>query len=222
VSTDLKRRPEGRRVKHRMKRNSIKMYDKGSVLRVETAINIPREFKVLRVETDAQGNRSRRWRPMAKSVANLWRYAQVSLPSNSRHLAALALAHVPPKGEAVRELDRLCRPRTHRGIHGARFNPVAASDCVLFEAVLKGDHVINGFRNRDLRTHLYSSPPRSKADERRRGEHTSRKIAKLRRHGLIFRVNGSRLYRPTKRGLAVMTAAVQYRKLIFPMLLHAA
>lgn len=38
VTTDLKRRLEGRRVKHRMKRNSIKMYDKDSVLRVETSM----------------------------------------------------------------------------------------------------------------------------------------------------------------------------------------
>jgi hypothetical protein len=33
VTTDLKRRPEGQRVKHRMKRNSLKMYDPVNVLR---------------------------------------------------------------------------------------------------------------------------------------------------------------------------------------------
>jgi hypothetical protein len=220
VTTDLKRRQEGRRVKHRMKRNSIKMYDKGSVLRIETTINNPREFKVLRVEVDDTGQRSRRWKPMAKGVANLWRYAQVSLQSNGRYLEALA--YVQPKGKAVQELDRLCRPRVVRGTRCARFNPVAAQDCTLFQAVLNGDHALNGFRNRDLRAHLYPSPARSKAEERRRGEHTSRKIAKLRAHGLIYPVRGSRLYRPTKRGLAVMTAAVQYRNTIFPALLHAA
>jgi hypothetical protein len=41
ATTDLKRREEGRRVKHRMKRNSLKMYDKHSVLRIETTINNP-------------------------------------------------------------------------------------------------------------------------------------------------------------------------------------
>ena len=38
VVSDVKRRPEGVRIKHRMGENSVKMYDKqGSVLRVETA-----------------------------------------------------------------------------------------------------------------------------------------------------------------------------------------
>jgi hypothetical protein len=38
VVTDSKRRPEGWRVKHRIGQNWIKMYDKVSVLRVETVI----------------------------------------------------------------------------------------------------------------------------------------------------------------------------------------
>ena len=43
--SDYKDRPVGCRVKFKMKSNSIKMYDKFSVLRVETTINDPREFK---------------------------------------------------------------------------------------------------------------------------------------------------------------------------------
>ncbi|MDP9389159.1 MAG: hypothetical protein M3Q48_14885 [Actinomycetota bacterium] len=41
VTSDARRRPEGWRVKHRMARNSIKVYDKASVVRVETTINDP-------------------------------------------------------------------------------------------------------------------------------------------------------------------------------------
>lgn len=50
VLTDCKKkRDPGARIKHRMKENWIKMYDKfGLVLRVETVINSPREFKVRR------------------------------------------------------------------------------------------------------------------------------------------------------------------------------
>jgi hypothetical protein len=49
VSSDLQRRLEGIRVKHRVEENSIKMYDKqGSVLRIETTINNPRRFRVRR------------------------------------------------------------------------------------------------------------------------------------------------------------------------------
>ena len=72
VITDHKKRPQGWRIKHRMKRNSIKMYDKWSILRIETTINNPREFKVLRVIQTPKG-RKRRWKPMNKGVAWLRR-----------------------------------------------------------------------------------------------------------------------------------------------------
>ena len=46
VVSDVAARPEGIRVKHRLKANSIKMYDKqGSVLRVETTINDAHDLK---------------------------------------------------------------------------------------------------------------------------------------------------------------------------------
>jgi hypothetical protein len=69
VTTDLKRRLEGWRVKHTMKRNSLKMYDDllAQVLRVETTFNNPREFRTLRVIETPEG-RQRRWLPMGKSL----------------------------------------------------------------------------------------------------------------------------------------------------------
>ena len=63
VTSDFKDRAEGVRIKHRVKENSIKAYDKGgSVLRVETTMNDPRDFKVLRQKHgDSKGKAS--WRP---------------------------------------------------------------------------------------------------------------------------------------------------------------
>ena len=49
TQSSLKRRPEGLRLKHFVNGNSLKLYDKqGSVLRVETTINHPEEFKIWR------------------------------------------------------------------------------------------------------------------------------------------------------------------------------
>ncbi len=78
VVTDTKRRPEGWRVRHRMAANWVKVYDKASVLRVETVINNPREFRILRVLADDQGRRCRRW--------SLWkgRGQRMALPSGER------------------------------------------------------------------------------------------------------------------------------------------
>jgi hypothetical protein len=219
VLTDLKKRPEGFRVKHTMKRNSVKMYDKLSVLRIETTINNPREFKVLRVVETPAGIK-RRWLPMGKGVANLWRYAQVVTQTNSRYLEALA--QVQRKSEAIDDLDRLCRCRHVNGKRFAKFNPVAASDVELFKAVAAGDHLINGFRNRDITHRLYPHPPTSSEEARRRCAQISRKIAKLRGHGVVAKVKNSHLYRVTKRGYRMIAAILSFHEVDFPRVYSAA
>ena len=144
-TTSKRRRPEGWRVKHTINRNSIKVYDKASVLRIETTIYNPREFKVLRAVKTAGGS-SRRWCPMGKAVENTWRYHQVGASANRRYLTALAAA--PRNGEGIVALDALCRPQTSNGRRHPRFNPLADPALALFQAVLAGEHMINGFRNR--------------------------------------------------------------------------
>src|SRR5262245_13122937 len=56
-----------------MKFNWIKMYDKGTVLRVETVINNPEEFRVRR-RVRRQGRDVMAWVPLRKSVTLLFRY----------------------------------------------------------------------------------------------------------------------------------------------------
>ena len=214
VITDLKKRPEGWRVKHYMAGNSIKMYDKFSVLRVETTINNSREFKVLKTTGD-----ERRWVPMGKGVANMWRYYQVALQANRRYLDALASIQL--KGEAVAELNDLCRSHTKDGRRYAKFNPIAPDDAKVFASAMSGEHIITGFRNHDLCARLYDSLPASQSDARRRCARVSRLIAKLRGHSLIAKVKDSRLYRVTLRGYRLMSAALGFRLVTFPQTLAA-
>ena len=78
VQTHVGRRVNGVRVKHTMKSNKLKMYDKaGIVLRIEMTINDPTEFRVRRWRTGKGGERELAWQPLRKGVAWLWRYAQV-------------------------------------------------------------------------------------------------------------------------------------------------
>lgn len=214
VLTETKHRPQGWRVKHRFARNWIKFYDKVSVLRVETTINNPREFRVLRLITDDAGRRERRWCEMNKGVANMWRYFQVGVGANRRYLEALAAAQPTSKGVAA--LDALCKSRTRDGRHHARFNPLSASDRDLFRAVLAGASNINGFRNHDLAAQLYPLPPAGDQEACRRCARVSRLIAKLRGHGLVAKVPRARLYRTTPYGQRVMAAALAVRHTEFP------
>jgi hypothetical protein len=206
VVTDTKRRPQGWRVRHRMAGNWVKVYDKASVLRVETVINNPREFRVLRVFTDEHGRRERRWCPMRKGVVDLWRSYQVGIGANRRYLDALAAA--PMKGEGIAALDALCRPRTTNGRRVARFSPLSTDDLALFRAVIAGEHAINGFRNHDLASRLYKRPPADTDEAHRRCERVSRLIVKLRGHGLVAKVPRARLYRVTRRGHRVLGAVI--------------
>ena len=198
-------------MRFRLKANAVKFYDHANVFRVETTINNPREFKVLRSSEDGT-DQPPRWCPMTKGVANFWRYAEVA--ANGRLLTALA--RVPLTGEATVELDALCRPGTAAGTRVAAFNAIHPDTVALFAAVLSGDFTITGFRNRDLQGKLYPAAATDVADAKRRTHRTSRLIAKLRGHGLITRVKNSRLYRLTARGLKAMWPAVRFRRIDFP------
>jgi len=91
VSSDLQRRIEGLRVKHRVEENSIKMYDKqGSVLRIEMTINNPRRFKVHRSGT-CRGKIVKKWLPMRKGIADIRRRVELSRAANARYLDALSV-----------------------------------------------------------------------------------------------------------------------------------
>jgi hypothetical protein len=90
VLTDCQKgRWPGARIKHRVKSNWLKMDDKfGRVLRIETVINDPREFRVRRLRT-REGRREMVWCPMNKGVINLYRYREVALASNRAGWPAL-------------------------------------------------------------------------------------------------------------------------------------
>ena len=214
VLTDCKKdRQPGARVKHRVKHNWLKMYDKfGQILRIETVINQPREFKVRRLRL-RQGRRQMVWCPMNKGVANFYHYHAVARAANQRYLEALAVVDRP--GTTRRQLDRACEPvrfhhRRRRGLHLLRDD-----DQRLFLAVLQGPHRLHGFRNADIARSLDPSP-RDPANQRRRTAQVSRQLQLLRAHGLIAKIPHSYRYRVTPHGEALMSTAIYLRYKSFP------
>src|SRR5207253_2129666 len=121
-----------------------KMYDKsGLVLRVETVINNPEEFKV-RKKVIRKGKSKVEWVAMRKGVAYLFRYQQVSFQANSRYLEALAVVDDPTK--AKHDLDRVTtRKKDSAGRGCSGFNPLARRDTELFQSVMDGNHCLRGF-----------------------------------------------------------------------------
>jgi len=210
VVSDLRERPEGLRLKHRINRNSIKMYDKqGSVLRVETTINDPWDIKVYRPkEGDAGGGKT--WRYLRKGVADLYRRAQFSGSANERYLAALGTAedHTP-----LRLLtEPLCRPVKWKGKSARALNPLSPQDAALLSAVHRGEFTLNGFRNRDLRTILYGEKDVLLPERRRQSGAVTRKIRLLRAHGLIHKLPHTHRYQVSPAGRRAITALLMARE----------
>jgi hypothetical protein len=213
----LPRRLPGRRVKHRMKRNWIKMYNKeGSALRVETVINQPDEFKIRR-RVRRKGRHVIAWVPMRKGVVFLARYRQISAQTNARYLDALA--HVDDPTPAVRALDSLTtRASSPNGRTVRPFNPLSRHDRMLFEALLSGEHVLHGFTNRDLRHKLGRTPILSAADAVKQSAQVTRLLRRLHAHGLIAKIPRSRRWRVSLSGRRVMAAALKLREIAYPSL----
>jgi len=204
VLSHLKERPEGIRIKHWVGINHIKLYDKqGSDLRVETTINDPHDFKVFRLK-EGDPNADLDWLPLRKGIADLYRRSEVSQAANNRYLNALAHANdTQPLGALT---EKLCRPTSWKGKRVRPMNPYAPDDLALLKAVSRGEFNINGFRNRDLRSILYSQDKELSAKQKRsRSAAVTRKIRLLRAHGLIKKVHKTNRYLLTTDGSKTIT-----------------
>ena len=202
-------RPEGLRLKHFVNGNSLKLYDKqGSVLRVETTINHPEEFKVWRArENDPEQKLG--WYELRRGVVDLPRRAQVSRAANERYLSALAaVSEKTPLSQAV---QGLCQSLTKDGQRYRALNPWSEADGRLLAAVNRGEFAINGFRNRDLRALLYSTKGSAKA-QKQRAASVTRKLRLLRAHGLIRKVPSTHRYLVSEKGRRVITALLSARQ----------
>ena len=204
-------RDPGACIKHFMKRNWLKMYDKfGLLLRVETVINQPGEFKVLRECQRRDGTTKRGWFAMCKGVGNLHHYQSHALACNQRYLNALAAVDDPtPRYD---DLKQLTERQRDKGRSYAGFNPARQEETRLFAAVLAGDHIAQGFRNKDIRTAVYAERPRT-SDRRRQSAAIGRILKRLHVRGLVAKVPRSRRWRITDQGRRILGDTLQtYRR----------
>ena len=205
---DFKTRVEGMRVKHRVGRNWIKMYDKfGRILRIETVINDPYGF-LIRRHGVRQGKRLIGWFPMTKGVTGLPRFAQVARSANHQYLTALSVVHDPAPAQQL--LRRCTRRIRHRQQSYRGFNPAADEDLALFKALLLGAHHLHGFRNASVRAALYPAASDDPALRRRLTARVYRSLKRLHLRALIARIPHSRRWRVTRDGHAFMSMAIKH------------
>ncbi len=205
VKIDLRHRVEGARLKFWYGSNSLKIYDKeGHALRIETTINQPGGFKAYSTKENDGPDAAKAWRPLRKGVADLPRRTEVSQAANGRLAESLATVAEPSTlGELLKPLGQAVFIAGRR--RARALNPLTGPDGTLLRLLGRGEYLVNGFRNRDVRIGLYGGRA-DDAERRRQAGRVTRQLALLRVHGLIVKVVKTHRYHLSAAGRRIVTA----------------
>jgi len=208
VVSDVRRGPEGVRLKHWVNQNSIKLYNCLNVLRPETTIHEAEDLKVYRTP-ETRPDDPMGWYPLRRGVADLYRRAEISRAANERYLTALAAASsiTPLAQEAV----QVCAPVRREGRRYRALNPFEAADAQLLAAVNRGEWALKGFRNAEIRILLFGQTKDHK-QQRSQAAKVSRRLALLHAHGLIAKVSRTYRWQVTHKGRRILTALLAARQ----------
>lgn len=181
---------------------SIKMYDKFAiVLRIETTANDVSFFKHHRMVEQRNGTSVFKLAPLKKSIYSLDDLRRMLAAANRRYIDFLSALDDSSAGTTT--LNKLSETRTHEGRPYKAFNFFSADDQRLFEAILHGEHLIQGLRNSDLQS----------AMAHRSSGQISRLLKRLRIHGLIQRIGGTYKDYVTEIGRRVVIAGLKLKEL---------
>jgi hypothetical protein len=85
-------------------------------------------------------------------------------------------------------------------------------DGALLEIISRGEFMIGGLSNRQVRDQLFASPTSDTAEAKRRSALVSRKLRMLRAHGLLHKIKGRNLYQVSEAGRTFLTIFLMARQ----------
>jgi hypothetical protein len=92
-------------------------------------------------------------------------------------------------------------------------NPLAEEDVRLLETVSRGEFLISGFRNRDLRAILFpNQPAQTAAETKKQSAKVTRLLRLLRAHHLIAKIAKTHRYQVSKQGSEQLSALLAARR----------
>lgn len=198
IETSVLANFEGRRIKHYVGSNSLKLYHEANVLRTETTLNDTGAIHVRRPPADDPAG-TVKGRRMRRNVVDLPQRAAFCQTVNERYVEALAATAetrtvrelAEPLTRRVPEPSRESGPAT-RYVRG--LNPLAELDAALLTAISDPRWMVQGLRNRDLVAALYPTPSEDPTERRRRSARVTRLLRLLRGHELLDKIPGSHRY----------------------------
>ncbi len=180
-------RIEGSRIKHKMGKQSIKMYDKfAKILRIETTSNDIGFFKHYRKVEHRDGRNTRKYTSLKKNIYSMVPLQAILKSSNKRYLEFISAIENTENGR--KRLEKISQPTIVKQRKYKGFNLFDKTHLDLLMSILNGGFNIYGFRNKDIRNIL---PDFSSSK-------ISRLFKSLRVHGLIKKAGKSYKYFATK------------------------
>ncbi len=197
ITSDLRNRDQEFRIKFKLNSNQIKMYDKGNNLRIEVTINNPRDFKILKENE----NKEKNWIPMQKSIANLYRYAEINEAIIARFINALP--EIDTNVLPLKDLEVVSMPKVVNGKTYPPFNVFNEETLKLFQIISNGKYLIHGFNNKMIREEFFED-----SDSEVNIEKMTRLLLKLKAHKLIKKVPRKNQYYLTNQGRKIISSVL--------------
>ncbi len=208
IVSDLRHRYQGYRIKFKINNNQIKMYDKGNNLRIEVTINNPKDFKVLKtIENDETGEiiETKEWVPMGKSMANLYRYVEISKSITKRYIEALP--EVNTDEVPISKINKISSSIIVNDRKYTGFNILEKDTLKLLSIISSGEYLINGLSNKNIRDKFFEIEITKKEINK-----LTRLLAKLRAHGIIKKVARKNKYYLTTNGRKITNSILIYTR----------
>jgi len=196
AQSDFKTLVEGTRIKHALGRQSLKMYDKGRVLRLEATSNDITFFRHHRKVVSRDGSEEYKMAALKKSIYSLSDVVEILAAACARYLGFLGtLEDDTPQRHDLDQISRTVRDDKERTWRG--FNLFLKEDQKVLLAILRGEFAIHGLSNKRLRALLVQKT----------SAQIARILRRLRNHGLIKRVARTYRYYLSALGQRLLLAA---------------
>ena len=208
ITSDLRNRYQGYRIKFKINNNQIKMYDKGNNLRIEVTINNPKDFKVMKekevIVEHQKIEKQKVWLPMGKSVSNLYRYVEISKSIIKRYIEALP--EINTDTVPLKEIEKVSNRLEQNNRVYSGFNILNEETLNVFYVISNAKFLINGFTNKTIREEIFNDNSQKTINK------TTRLLSKLRAHGIIKKVAKKNKYYLTTDGRKILNSILLYTR----------
>lgn len=192
---------DGKRVRHWLNQNSVKVYNEHNLLRIETTINNPNDFRVWR-HTENQTDTPKKRMAMRKGIADIPQRAQVSADINRR--VSEQLASTEQTTPIKEHLISLTQPLQKNG-RQTRALDLFGKDRELLMALADPSIALNGITNKNLQHRLKDSSWAHGKSGKALSGRISRHLRILRAHGILRKMPNQNRYTLTAKGQQLIT-----------------